>query len=260
LSFDLERFEISDMLRCGRGAREAARGLDLMESAAEAMARFFYEEFRGADGERQCVLVRCYKTHPYGALEPEQRRFADRLLGARAAGDLPVTCLTLLATVGDEPAWCDRRRSMGHQAIPLVSVEMVEQAPMIAQLIRQFGLEIHQVLRPGGEILHARGGKSFNVFHVEEARGSPYIPAQADFVVKHGVRSVVGFGGALRSGELFATILFTRVPMGAVAAERFRNIALDVKYALFNYGDEQIFSSAPSSDARAGSPTQGEAR
>lgn len=50
-------------------------------------------------------------------------------------------------------------------------------------------------------------GKTYGVFHVAEARESAYVPAQADFVVPYGIRSVVGFGGPLATGDLFAVIL-----------------------------------------------------
>ena len=51
--------------------------------------------------------------------------------------------------------------------------------------------------------------KNYNVFFVEDAIGSPYIPAQDDFVVPYGVRSVLGFGGLMPSGQVFAALLFT---------------------------------------------------
>lgn len=242
MSFDLRQFGISEMLRCGREVRAAAAAGDgCMELAASAVVRYLYDAFRSPeDGTRQCVLVRFYKTHPYDLLEPDLQRFADGLLGAPPR-DPGIKCLTLLATVGDEPDWCDRHRSRGHRAIPLASEELVEQAPMIAQLFRGFGLDVRQVVRPGAPLIHATGSRSFDVFHVAEALGSPHIPAQAGFVAPYDVRSVVGFGGALRSGELFAVILFARVPIPAHAAERFRNIALDVKYALFNIGNDAVF-------------------
>lgn len=242
MSFDLRQFGISEMLRCGREVRAAAAAGDgCMELAAGAVVRYLYDAFRSAeDGTRQCVLARFYKTHPYDLLEPDLQRFADALLGAPPR-DPGIKCLTLLATVGDEPDWCDRHRSRGHRAIPLASEELVEQTPMIAQLFRGFGLDVRQVVRPGAPLLHATGSRSFDVFHVAEALGSPHIPAQSGFVEPYGVRSVVGFGGALRSGELFAVILFARVPIPTHAAERFRNIALDVKYALFNIGNDAVF-------------------
>ena len=53
---------------------------------------------------------------------------------------------------------------------------------------------------------------------------------------------MIGFGGLLRTGDLFSVILFSRVRVDADSAERFRNVALDVKYALFSFRDDQVFS------------------
>jgi hypothetical protein len=46
-----------------------------------------------------------------------------------------------------------------------------------------------------------------------------------------GIRSVIGFGGILR-GEMFAVVIFSRVVIPAAVANRFRNIALEVKAVL----------------------------
>jgi hypothetical protein len=80
------------------------------------------------------------------------------------------------------------------------------------------------------------------VFHVEQAVGNPFIPAQEEFVVRYGIQSVVGCGGQLRSGELFAVILFSKVPIDETAADRFRTIALDVKATMFPYDESQLFA------------------
>jgi hypothetical protein len=109
---------------------------------------------------------------------------------------------------------------------------MVRQAPMISRLIEEMGLEIRDLLAPDPTFLHEGAGKSYNVFHVPEARNSPYIPAQEDFVVKYGIRSVIGFGGLLGDGEFFAVIMFSRGPIPQSSAARFRNIALDLKAAI----------------------------
>jgi hypothetical protein len=85
-----------------------------------------------------------------------------------------------------------------------------------------------------------REGKTYDVFYVPEADRSPYIPAQ-DFVRDYGVRSVVGFGGVLKSGEMFAVILFSRTPVPADSAQRFKTIALDVRSALFGFGNDAVF-------------------
>lgn len=136
--------------------------------------------------------------------------------------------LTLLASIGAEAEWCDPRLSANHQAIALTSVEMVERAPMIAQLIRGMGIAIADVVSPEAAVGGAPG-KTYDVFHVEHALGSQFIPAQDDFVKPYGIRSVIGFGGLLPGGDLFAVIMFSRVQVGVEQARRFRNIALDVK-------------------------------
>ena len=243
MPFDLTNFGLAEMLQCGRGMRSAAKGARTMQAVATAITGFLREEcIDPATGERTCALVRFYKTHPYASLPSEDRAFALRLLaGAKPAPGL--RCLSLLATAGDEPAWNDRRRSRGHRAIPLASVQMVEGAPMIAALIRQFGLTIDSVVsspRPSEPL----AGKSYNVFHVPDARSSDAIPAQEEFVIPYGVRSALGFGGVLRSGDLFTVIMFTKTPVGEDTASRFRNLALEVKTLLFNCDPEAVFDKA----------------
>ena len=237
VAFDLAEFNLASMLRCGRGIRRTAQGTASMNAAADAIVRYLYTESGTlTDGRRSCALVRCYRTLSLDRLDAEQRRFADALLeGPNKAEDMK--CLTLIATVGDESPWCSPVTSRGHRVIPLPSPEIVEQAPMIAQLIRQMGLDIGEVVRPDPNVIEALKGRTYNVFHVEEAAGSPYIPAQADFVEPYGIRSVVGFGGLLRSGDLFAVILFSRVSIGEEAASRFRTVGLDVKAAFFRFDD-----------------------
>ena len=245
MPWDLRSFDLREMLGCGLALRKAAQGGRTMEQVARNVAGFFHAGLRDgatAAGARQCVLVRVYRTMRYDGLEPGQRAFADRLLHlAKPKPDM--RCLCLLSSSGEREEWNDRRRSRGHQAIPLPSPEMVEQAPMIAGLARQFGLELSALVRPSQELADL-AGKTYGVFHVEQALGSPLIPAQNDFVVPHRVESVVGFGGGLRSGDIFAVILFTRVPVGRDAADRFRSLALDVKTAFFDFDETAVFEPA----------------
>jgi hypothetical protein len=238
---DLTKFGLSEMLRCSTELRRATREAPTMEDAAQRVCRVLYDELVAPDKSRACALVRCYKTHPYGKLDPELQAFAKTVL----QGNTPAAsmrCLTLIGTVGDQPAWNSRRTSLEHQAIPLPSIDMIERAPMIAQLIRQFGLDLTDVVQPANDLVRGLVGKTYGVFHVAEAKGSPYIPAQQDFVIKFGIRSVIGFGGSLPSGDLFAVILFARVPVSSETADRFRNLALDVKSGFFPYREGEIFS------------------
>ena len=239
---DVSNFDLTSLLRCSRALRQATAGSGSLEESAGRITRILYDVCVDPDtGERSCAMVRFYKTHDFEALPSSLRAFVRRQMpGEEPRPDMKA--LALLATVGDEAAWNDRKRSRGHQAIPLASVEMVERAPMISALIRQFGLSVQQAVRPHTDMLPDREGKAYNVFHVPEAQGSPFIPAQADFVERYGIQSVIGFGGALRSGNLFATILFSRRPIPAESAARFRSLAVDVKGILFFQDEARTFA------------------
>jgi hypothetical protein len=230
---DLARFDLPAAEACGRGLSVVMADAESMEGAARAGCTYLYDQFRGSDGSRSCTLVRAYKTHAYGDLPDDIQRVAKRAYG-RMAFSPPqpdLKCLVLLATVGDEPAWNDRRSSQNHQAIPLPSPHIVESAPMIAQLIRELGLDLAEVIQPSQGVVRELAGRSYGVFHVAEAEGSPYIPAQ-DFVTRYGVKSVVGFGGTLPTGELIAMILFSKVAIAMDVADRFRTLALELNEGL----------------------------
>jgi PAS domain S-box-containing protein len=239
---DLASFDLNDMLECGRGVRKAGESASSMEEAAREIVQLFRRTLVDSQtGEPNCPLVRCFKTHPLRQLPPELEKIAQQLLTEKAEPRPDLPCLTLLATAGDGELWNDRRCSRHHAVIPLERVEIVERAPMIASLLRQMGLELEAALYPDSNLILDPDQHTFNVFHVEEAQGSPSIPAQADFVVPYGIRSVLGFGGLLRGGELFTVILFSRVTIPRETADMFRTIALGVKLALLPFARGPVF-------------------
>ncbi|HEX8245776.1 MAG TPA: hypothetical protein VF541_19845 [Longimicrobium sp.] len=252
MTFSLETFDLPEMLRCGLDLRRDTRDCATMEEAARSVVRYFYESFADqATGERQCALVRFYKTHPYGALDPDLQAFAAGQMGGRPPWDA-MKCLVLLATAGDEPEWNSPRRSRGHRAIPLPSVQIVEQAPMIAQLVREMGLDLDDVVSPRPEVIRGLEGKTYNVFYVPDAAGSPFIPAQEGFVRRYGIRSVIGCGGIHLTGDLYSLILFSRAPIPPESADRFRNVALDLKLAISRFRDDAVFAPPDAAEALAG--------
>ena len=241
--YDLNRFALSDMFTCGAEIRQLGAGVSSMEEAAQALVKLFYNRFRDDVGDPACALVRCFKTHEYGFLQPDLQKFADAM-SAGAVIHPSTRCLTLLATAGEQPDWNDRNKSIGHKAIPLLSPQMVSQAPMINQLIQQLGLDVAQVLSPDPSFLVDVNEKTFNVFHVPEAPGSPFVPVQSDFVLKYHVKSVLGFGGMLPNGDLFAVILFSKVFIPRETADLFATLALGVKLALLPFVRGKVFAQA----------------
>jgi len=241
MTYDLSRFDLGDMLKSSLRLREAATGAPTLEASAQRVCRFLYDELRGPDTQRACALVRCYKTHAFGSLDPELQQFARALMdGVEPRSTMK--CLTLMATVGQTASWNSRFLSQGHRCIPLPSPDIVEKAPMISQLIKELGLELSSVLQPSPDVVKELAGKRHGVFHVEDAAGSPYIPAQQEFVEKYGIRSVLGFGGMIGTGDLFAVILFATVHVPANTAQRFRTLALDVKGSFTKFSQDNVFN------------------
>jgi hypothetical protein len=212
-----------------------------MEEVADRIVHYLRENLVDPKtGEKECALVRFFKTHPYAELESELRDFALDMLPERDAATEDMRCLTLLGSAGDLPEWNGRRFSLAHRAVPLASEEIVNQAPMISRLLGQLGVRIDALLARSPELLVESEPPSFNVFYVPEARESSCIPAQ-DFVAEYGIRSVLGFGGMLPTHDIFVVILFSRTPIPRETAELFRTLALNVKVAALNF-DDAVFA------------------
>ena len=238
--YDVTHFTIRDMTECGKAMRSAREGAASMEETAGRIVRLLYEGLVDEEGGAACALVRFYKTHSYGGLDEELQRFARAAM--ESAPPWPgMKCLVLLATIGAEASWCSRRNSQGHQAIPLPSEEALGMAPMISSLITQLGLSVGTVVNPEPDLLLDLEQRSYNVFFVPEALGSPHVPAQDDFVVPHRIRSVLGFGGFLPWGEMFAVILFLKVPISQETANLFKPLSLNVKLAILPF-EEKVFA------------------
>jgi hypothetical protein len=232
---DMLNLTIRDMTECGKTVRKMGAGAGSMEETANRIVRHLYDSLiDGRTGQPACSLVRFFKTHPYGKLDDELQSFARKM-----CGDVPafpeMKCLTLLATAGEKPEWNSRKNSTGHKAIPLPSEEVVHQIPMIRNLIKQLGLSVSSVIRPDPAIMLDMEQKTYNVFHIPEALGNPYIPAQQEFVIPCGIKSVLGFGGVFPSGEIFAIIMFLKVPVSQELAALFRLLALNVKIAILPF-------------------------
>jgi hypothetical protein len=230
----LEQFGGEDVAVFGERIRGIARQASSMEEASQLLADVLHDDLTDEAGAPASALVRVYKTHPYGRLPADLQAFADGVAGVALEPD--VRCLTLLATRGARAEWNDRRRSQGHQAIPLPSVGFLERLPMVSGLVGELGLAAADVVRPGRTRAVELSQRTYDVFHVERAAGSPAIPAQ-DFVADAGIASAVGFGGVLLTGDFFAVVMFTRVPVDASVARDLRVLSLAVRVALLPFAN-----------------------
>lgn len=238
---NIQDFGIPEMTDCGAVLRKLGANARSMEEAAAEVVHYLHDHLiDGETGARAMVLVRLFKTHIYQDLDEQLRAFADGMLDGRPSAP-NMKCLTLLASAGQEPEWNSRASSSGYQAIPLPSVELVRQFPMIWNLVKQLGLEIATLLDPDPSCLRDAEQRTCSVFLVSQTPGSPYIPAQKAFVVPYGVESTLGFGGVFPSGEWFAVIMFSRITIARETADLFQPLALAVKLALLPF-DHAVFS------------------
>jgi hypothetical protein len=243
--FTLEDFAFPQMVELGASLREVCMGAESMEEAAGWVVRHLYDCLISKEtGQRACVLIRMFKTHSFGELDEGLRQIARSLL--KDSVESPsMKCLVMLATAGDWPEWNSRERSKGHRAIPLPSAEAIATSfPMISQLVTQMGLSVSTLVKADPALMLDIDENSLGVFHVPQALGSPYVPAQKDFVVARGVQSVVGFGGLLPGGDLFAVILFSKVQIPRATAELFTTLGLITKLGICPF-THRVFADAP---------------
>ena len=237
---DYAKFSDADLKECGANVAALGGGASSMEDAANKIVNYFYDNITDSSGNNANALVRLYKTHPYNQLDSGLQGFAQGILGSTPSDD--TNCLTMLATVGDNDDWKSRSKSNGHRAIPLASADMVAGIPMISRLLNQFGIDVGAVMRPDPMLIGDLSSKTYNTVYVPEALGSPYIPAQDDFVLPNGIKSVLGFGGILSSGELFVVIMFSKARIPADVANKFSAIGASVKETVEPFVGNKVFA------------------
>lgn len=237
---DLANFTLGSMAECGAALRGLGASASSMEGVAQEVVRYLFDDLMDPAGQRALVLARFFKTVPYSGLGAAQQAFARSILGAESPQP-GMKCLALLATAGVKPAWNLRTESRSHGAIPVASERMLSRFPMISQLLTQMGLRADAFIETDPRLLIEMDQSTYNVFHVADVRDSPFVPAQDEFVKPFSVRSVVGGGGMLPSGNFFAIILFSKTPIDAETAQLFRPMAVNVKVAVLPFVGGRTF-------------------
>ncbi|MFO0770536.1 MAG: PAS domain S-box protein [Nitrospiraceae bacterium] len=239
--YRLTSFSLRDMTACGAALRRLGAGATGIEQVAQRLVQYLFNSLIRDEGrDPACALVRLFKTHPHSHLSSELQSLVAKRLGK--APDRPDTkCLTLLGSAGIVSGWNEPALSSRFRVIPLENPEAVDKLPMFSRLFRQFGLSVPEITMGDAGVLLDSSEHAYSVFHVLKAEGSPFVPAQDEFVRRYGIKSVLGFGAPLPSGEMFAVILFSRDAVTSQTAELFRTLALCAKIALLPFDHpEQI--------------------
>ncbi len=239
--YNISKFDHEHVDACGEDIRKQCVGSKSIESAARRIVRFFYENFKNSEtGENSFSLVRFYITLPHKRLTDDLKEFVSNKLN-KTVDDPEMRNLTLLASAGEETAWNSRKSSANHRAIPLPSGEMINHFPMISQLLKQMGVEIKHLLEPDPKMIIDVSQKTYNVFYVPKAEGSKYIPAQNEFVIPYRIKSTLGFGGMLNSGNLVVVIFFSKDRIVYDTANAFKLVSLELEMALAGFNESMIF-------------------
>jgi hypothetical protein len=202
--------------------RESLQGCPSVELAASHLVKLFVAEFSG-----RVVLARVFATASFDRLPAFNRDATMALAASKGVGERlrsGTSVLSLLATHGKLPAWCDRRRSTGHVGIPLVSQDFVDAAPMVAALFAELGFSVAASERsaPRPRLLGSESAGSMYVADAKTAvddRGRKVIAAQ-EFVVTHEVETVFALGGCWPNGDLVACIVFLQGPLERATVRR----------------------------------------
>jgi two-component system, NtrC family, sensor kinase len=213
------------MVACTAQIQQMAATEITAESLVRKLVDYFYNSFGDKEGKRVCALVRFFQTVSYSELPNDLKQLALQSLDDQHP-DGEMKCMVLLATRGEQAEWNLTKHSRDHQVIALPSKEIVINMPMISGLIQDLGLEIEDVLQPPKTVPIGQNSNDFKVFLVPDALGSPAVPAQHDFVIPYGIRSVLGIGSLLPSGNMFALLLFCKVQISNQTAQMFKSITL----------------------------------
>ena len=223
---EVEKFSINNLWN---GVYRSLKDSNSLQEAAQLLASACFEEFK-----ESLVLVRIFATFPYAKLPDFNRQFARKVAVEMGHEDkltdtTPV--LSLIGTRGVEPEWNDWRKSEGHLGVPMLSKEIVQTIPMMAQMLKDLGLGLDWLSVHEGNGIGEKRGHTGGVFLVPDAKTSTdaqnrkIIPDQ-DFVEKYGVKTVFGNGTrfAVQSNEFIVSIFFTRQSLDKSIAHRFNSL------------------------------------
>ncbi len=180
------------------------------EEIAQQVAEEIYGNFWLDSDESQFALLRVFRLFHYKELSPELKLRAD------ANTDF---WMALMGTYGDQVVWRNRYQSVGHQVFPAGD----QQSPMLKAAFEQIDLKPGQITDTNMAFME--GSALTPHFHVENAPGNPYIPAQDEFVIPYKIKSVVGIGCAFLSKALYLMIGFSKTPIDKNAAENFASLS-----------------------------------
>ena len=196
------------------------------EHVAQTTVEAVFRQFKDDDGQPAFALVRVFRAGIYDDLSPELQALAD---------PSNPYWLALYGTTGIQDAWCDRRRSQNHQVVPGGDNMPPMLEAVFSHAMQQDVIDtanIHPVRRNDTAITQS--------YFVPHALGSPYVPAQEQFVIPYGIQSLLGLGSSFTSGTAYVLLGFSCQALNEDAALRFAELAPYLSSLMATYEDRGV--------------------
>jgi hypothetical protein len=197
------------------------------EEAAQVTVENIFDAFRQPNGEPVFALTRIYRLCTTAELTDEIR--------ASLTKDSDYW-LALMGTVGLEPAWCDRRDSRFHQAVPIGP----NMSLMFQTMLTHLGVNVAQLRMEKSVSTDSAAMAMTKVFHVYDALESPAIPDKDNFVIPYDIQSVIGIGGKFLSGAFFVSVCFSQIPVQVAEAQLCAELAPYIATLLALYDNQGV--------------------
>jgi hypothetical protein len=148
--------------------------------------------------------------------------------------------LCLLGTAGIADQWNSIGDSKTHQAILLPEKEEeLSLMPMLTEMFGSMGVAYSKIINPDPEQTDLSMIEGYML--VKEAKGSPFIPAQKDFIEKYDIKSELGFGGFLPTGTCFTCFIFSKETLDKDYAEKLRIIPIALQQSFYAHDKEHKY-------------------
>ena len=189
------------------------------EDAAHYCAEAIYNGVCSDDGQPLFALVRFYRLIPYAEIPNDLRDLVAKQDGLNWA---------LMGTFGIESAWRDRRLSRQHKVVAHNS------SPMFEAAYQKIDRNSHVPIGTEDQLIFQRGG-ILPYFYVPKALDSAVVPSQKDFVVRYGIKSVIGIGCKFISQTSFLGLAFSTTAITEHEAAKFVTMTPYISTLLADY-------------------------
>lgn len=213
-----------DVIRWGRTLFHGSKDrFDFFQETAQWLSEQIYQEIRQTNQERLFGLVRVFRLSQYHEILYELKTLVN---------PDEQYWMTLMGSCGDDPDWCDHRRSLDQRIVP------VGTDPILTEAFAQIGLQPGIISDQNFAAVY-EGTGLLPYFLIEQV--SDRLLAPGDFDRAHGIKSVVGIGSAFLSGASYLLLGYSKQHLNENDAEKLAELFAFVTTPLASCDSQKRF-------------------